>query len=309
MSRKISSYDKLQALKRNPNYINDYNNFVFWCRENEIDEDDYEDSPETNERAKELCSKYGIKYPFNPAMKIIERQGSAYIEGKEIVEVVYPQEVRDLNQEELKEGFRPKYLPIPVFDNEEFLIVKIDLRADKEVILSEFKETVDYFHYFASKSNSRLTRERKVDKWEIWDAYNRTKSFEKTVQRINSRHSLFAELLSIEPPAPIGVATARKAYYRAFEQVFGEPYSPEKHNLEKLPIRLKKKCEICAERSTCQTLCPDVLSYVAQDKGSGDFCHKVPLDEYLERYNPSNKNYYEDELLDHLDSPSNGLPE
>jgi len=52
--RKISSYDKFQALRRKPSYRADYWDFMLWCREKGIDEADYFDHPEAAKKAEDL---------------------------------------------------------------------------------------------------------------------------------------------------------------------------------------------------------------------------------------------------------------
>ena len=96
LDRKISNYDRFQALRRKPSYRADYMDFTFYCRENGIDETDYFDHPEAIKKAGELCKKYGIIYLFNPSDNIAEHDNSSFfIEEKEIVEVIYPTEYRD----------------------------------------------------------------------------------------------------------------------------------------------------------------------------------------------------------------------
>jgi len=83
------------------------------------------------------------------------------------VKVIYPTDYRDLSDDELRKGIRPRYLPISVFNNGEELTIKIDLKADKEVIINNFIETLEYYQSFTPKNNSRMTSDRKVDKWEV----------------------------------------------------------------------------------------------------------------------------------------------
>lgn len=273
--KKISPYDKFQALRRKPSYRCDYWDFLFWCRENHIDETEYLDHPEATEKAEELCKKYGITYLFNPSLNIPKhRAGSGFIEEKEIVEVLYPTDYRDLSEDELRRGIRPLYLPIPIFNKGDELIIKIDLKADKDVIVNKFKERLDYYQNFIIRDNSRMMFDRKVDKWEVWDAYNQTKSFKKTVKRLKDRASTYAKFINevgitAEAPPKLNVSTVRKAYYRAFELVHEEKFDPDKHKPEKLPIKLKRTCDKCPEYSTCEALCPQALEYAQQDAIKG----------------------------------------
>ncbi len=271
--RKISSYDKFQALRRRPSYRADYWEFMFWCREiKSIDETDYLDHPEAARKAETLCKKYGINYLFNPSRDIPEHWGSTFfIEEKEIFEVLYPTEFRDLTEEEIEKGERPRFLPIPLFSNGDELIIKIKLKADKDAIVTKIIQQIDYYQYFVSKSKSRITSDRNVDKWKVWDIYNQTKSFKKTAEKLNAiiaNRLKFLNGIGIkeEAPQPVIVSTVRKAYYRAFELVHGEKFDPLRHKPTKLPVKLRRSCDKCPEYATCKALCQDALEYVSQDE-------------------------------------------
>lgn len=254
--KKISPYDKFQALRRKPSYKADYWDFLFWCRENHINEMEYLDHPKAAKRAEDLCKKYSIFYLFNPSTDIPKHWGDRFFsDEKEIVEVLYPTDYRDLNEDELEKGTKPLYLPIPLFNNEDELIIRIDLKADKDVIVNSFIKQLDYYQYFINKYNTRMTSDRKVNKWEVWDTYNQTKSFKKTVQKIIARASTHTRFLNdigiiAKPPQKLNSSTTIKAYYRAFELVYGEKFDPEKHKSEKLAIKLKRTCDKCPECST-----------------------------------------------------------
>jgi hypothetical protein len=194
-TKKISPYDKFQALRRKPSYRADYWGFLFWCRENHIDETEYLDHPEAAEKAEELCKKYNITYLFNPSTDIPKNWGGNFFNNdEEIVKVIYPTDYRDLSDDELRKGIRPRYLPISVFNNGEELTIKIDLKADKEVIINNFIEMLYYYHSFIHKNNCRRAPDRKVDKWEVWDAYNQTKSFKKAAGKLNERASRYIKI-------------------------------------------------------------------------------------------------------------------
>jgi len=270
--RKISSYDKFQALRRKPSYRADYWDFMLWCREKGIDEADYFDHPEAAKKAEDLCQKYGITYLFHPFVDIPKHWESGFfIEEREIVEVLYPTAFRDLTEDEIEKEERPRFLPVPVFDGEENLIIKINLKADKDALIAKIIEQIDYYQYFVSKSKSRITYDRIVNKWKVWDIYNQTKSFKKTAEKIIEKVAFRVRSLNnigyeAEFIKLINISTVRKAYYRAFELVHGEKFDPERHKPTKLPIRLRKTCDKCPERPNCEALCPEVLKYVSQDE-------------------------------------------
>lgn len=271
MAKKISPYDKFQALKRNPSYKADYLKFKKWCRERGINPKDYHNHPEAAEKAERLCKKYGIWYLFSPGTKLPRHLGGDYfINEDEVVNVIYPNKYRGLSSEEIRNGKRYKYLPIPVFDQGEFLILKINLTKNKEHIVKETIEKINYYHYFSKENNKRLSVDKLVNKWYVFDIYNETKNFQKTLEILLSKARSevgFLKSLGIEARVPdINVSTVRKAYYRAFELVFGEAYNPEKHSPKHLPPDLTKRCSDCAERETCTVLCLDVIEYINQDE-------------------------------------------
>jgi len=270
LGRKISNFDKFQALRRKPSYRADYRDFQIWYRENHIDEGDYLDHPEATKKAEELCRKYGIVYLFNPSFNIPKHSESDFfIEQKEIVEVIYPTEYRDLTEDEVKRGVMPRFLPIPIFSNGDELILKIDLTADKDNILENIIEKLNYYQWFVFRENSRMTSDRKVDKWKVYDTYNQTKSFKKVVQKLNARAVRYVILNDkgmVKAPQKLNISTVRKAYYRAFELVYNEKYDPEKHNPKRLPVKLRRTCDKCPEYATCKALCPEVREYALQEE-------------------------------------------
>ncbi|MGD0826841.1 MAG: hypothetical protein ABSA09_01970 [Desulfobaccales bacterium] len=280
--KKISQYDKFQALRRKPSYRADYRDFLFWCKENGIDETDYLDHPEAAKQAEELCKKYSITYLFNPSRDFPKNWGDKfYNDEKETVAVLYPTEYRDLTEDELKRGVRPQFGPIPVFKNGDELIIKIDLKADKELIVKQFIMRLNYYHYFIPRSTSRMTPDRNIDKWEVFDTYNKLKSFEKTARKIKDRASAYAKFLNrfgntVEAPKRLNISTIRKAYYRAIELVYGEKYDPEKHNPNKLPVKLRRCCDKCPEQSDCNALCPEAWEFYIQDE---KYQREIPMSE------------------------------
>ena len=192
---------------------------------------------------------------------------------KRSIEAIYPTKCRDLTKNEIEKGIRPHFLPIPVFDNGNEFSIKIYLTADTGSIIEYFIEQLKYFQSFLPKNKSRMAQDRMVNKWEVWDAYNETKFFEKAMKKLNDRadrntSSLTNLGVSAEAHQKIKVSTARKAYYRAFALVQGEKFDPSKHKPGKLPIEGRKTCVQCQKYSTCEALCPEALQYVDQDKST-----------------------------------------
>ncbi len=270
-AKKITSYDKFQALKRNPNYQADYREFERWCRERGITAKDYLDNPEAAQRAEALCRKYGIWYLFHPAVKLRRGFGGDYFTIEdEVVTVVYPNKYRDLSEEEINAGKNPRFLPVPVFDEGDFLIIKINLKRNKDEIKEEVNNKIDYYHYFINHDNRRLSKDKVINKWHVFDIYNETKNFRKTFSQLITKarsEVRFLKILGGDAEIPkIDLSTVRKAYHRAFELVYSIAYDPNIHSPKKLPPKLIKTCDMCPERETCDTLCPDVMDYVIQDE-------------------------------------------
>lgn len=102
---------------------------------------DYHNHPEASQKAEQLCKRFGIWYLFPPGAKIPQRWGGNYFTLEdEIVAVLYPTKYRGLSEDERKTGKKYKYLPIPVFEEGEVLIIKINLHEDKENILDIISE-------------------------------------------------------------------------------------------------------------------------------------------------------------------------
>lgn len=257
LQKKISKYDRLQALLRKPSYRADHWDFTFWCRERGINEWEYLNHPEATEKAQEIFRKYGITRLIHPADKDLPENWleGDFIDEEKIVEVIYPTEYRDLTDDEIKRGVRHCFMPIPVFKNGEDLIIKINLKADKGIIVKKFIEKLNYYKYFIPRNKSRKTPDRMLNKWVVFDTYNKMKSFEKTAQNIKGRAGSRSKL---------NVSTIRKAYYRAFELVYGEKFDPHKHKPEKLPVKLRRTCNKCPEYSTCEALCPEAWEYYTE---------------------------------------------
>lgn len=152
---------------------------------------------------------------------------------------------------------RPKRLsplaPLPAVLSFEshgpFLQVELDLRTSPDRIRAEVGRLLPARPRGAHKwGRRRRPYPRQISLWDVWEAYDRYKSFRRG-----------GISLGISPDA------FRKAYYRAFALITGEAYHPEKHTPAVLPLP-PGGCGACPKRPTCQTLCPAALAYVNQDR-------------------------------------------
>jgi hypothetical protein len=134
-----------------------------------------------------------------------------------------------------------------------YLLLELDLYAKKKDLLERVEMQIKGFsRYVENKPKTRSKPEKNTDKFVIWDMYKKNTSFTKIAKQLKEKPS-----------------TVRKAYFRAFELIIGEPYNPLKHNRKAISkFELAKTCDTCSGLSTCETLCSDVAAFVKQDYGS-----------------------------------------
>jgi len=141
-------------------------------------------------------------------------------------------------------------------------ILKVDLSRKRGELLAEFTRLLDSvqqqreWNIYAdnygqwAQDNSRHRREA----WahlEIWRLRRQRKTFAE-----------IADALSIQ------LSAAKKGFARAYEQIEGRGYDPERFGEQYKQVHAKelaKTCETCPLRETCTELCPDVLNYIDQD--------------------------------------------
>jgi hypothetical protein len=132
---------------------------------------------------------------------------------------------------------------------ERFLTLELNLSSSKDALLRKVEEYIDYYRRYVNVPNTRNTQERKIDKFKVWDEYLQTKDFLKVAEKFTQDKSL-----------------VRTAYLRAFELIMGEPYDPIKHDRKKLTKeQLDKTCDICETRDACSLPCPEILAFINQD--------------------------------------------
>lgn len=306
----MNPYDRLQALIRNPNYLEDYQNYKKALKEYEnaledrrkqyrpLSEEEKKRIERTFSEREDRCKEGGntglpeLPDIIEPTLDEYYQLDKSLIEPSEeplldryglnmlidpddvrkateddIVESAYlvfrdlegwPVRVIKAREEEIRRGMaRIDGEEIEVSDLDitphleygKILKLEIDLLSKKQDIKSAVERYVDEYLGVLEKPDRRDRRERAVSKYVVWDLYKTERSFKKIAKRLNKN-----------------VDTIRKAYYRAFQNIMGEEYNPEKHNRRSLiKEELERTCDTCPERDACDTLCPQVAVFVNQD--------------------------------------------
>ena len=131
----------------------------------------------------------------------------------------------------------------------------VDLRAKKKDILADFEKRLSEI-YEADQWQEDVRRYRK-EAWtalKVWDLRRQRISFPDVGLKLK-----------------ISADTAKHAFYRACELTQFKRYDPGALRRELWTIKkaeLKKSCDTCPLRNTCDTLCPDVLPMIDQDQVS-----------------------------------------
>lgn len=178
---KISSYDRIQAIKHSKIYLRDYLNY-FKERDQEGKIDCFIGQPGNYQTklcaaGKRLCKKYNIRYPVVPYSltdkKHKDLDDSCELQGEELQRheesfVHCPVSFLD-NPAQWKEynayGWEddPEQKLITHVDGK--LVLQIDLSYPSDKIMAALKEYVDHW---SQKSMGRDTGSRKVDRWKIY---------------------------------------------------------------------------------------------------------------------------------------------
>lgn len=197
--------------------------------------------------ADEFCLKYGLYTPVKP--ELLERNEPELLE--------YCQIFRDFITKVIPAEDKVITTGHPVFELDfsphledgRYLTLKIDLLQDKKDIIATIKSDMEFYSRYIKKEQTRDTGSRTIDRFLVWDEYRTLRKFSKIAEKYQVRE-----------------ATVRKAYYRAFELIMGEPYDMERHNRKNLTKeQLIKTCEICPEYKSCNVPCPDILPFIEQD--------------------------------------------
>lgn len=134
-------------------------------------------------------------------------------------------------------------------------LYKVDLSKKKVQIMKEFKRYID----------GALSEDNEKD-WIPYKKRNRKETWvHLNVWSLRKQRKSFSE---ISDSLCITIDAAKKSFYRAYELTQGKRYDPEFLRKEIWCVKktdIKKTCDNCLVRATCDTLCPDVLRYVDQD--------------------------------------------
>ncbi len=253
----ISRYDRVQALIRNPQYLQDLNGMR---------------KALTLQRKMEFLKKYEIANILEPKtwkkMSLDSVNNTAVFTDEDWVARVIPTDESKLvpisdPERRKKMVLALGFSGIPEEDmflgktndaldlkKERFLTLELNLSSSKDALLRKVEEYIEYYRKFVNVPNTRNTKERKIDKFRVWDEYQKTKDFSKVAEK------KFKQDKSL----------VRTAYLRAFELIMEEPYDPGRHDRKKLTKdQLEKTCDVCETRNTCTLPCPEILAFINQD--------------------------------------------
>jgi hypothetical protein len=234
LKENISCYDRVQALIRNPEFLRDYNAMTPEEKEYFIA---YELTGKTPEQLKKLPPEYFWDEDFFHDFIVSQ------IGGRNEVKF-------DKNRSQDKDYI--SWYMRQFLREERYLHLELDLKAKKRDLLERVGMYIDKYLPYIDKPKTRNKPEKYTNKFAIWDMYKKDISFAKVAKQLKQKET-----------------TVRKAYFRAFELIMGEPYDPLKHNRKAISKdELKRTCDTCTERLTCKVLCPDVVAYANQDYGS-----------------------------------------
>jgi hypothetical protein len=213
MKERLSRYDAVQALIRNPQYLKDYDKAFGGLRKKKR----FSLALQRN-----FLKKYHLVIPLDP--RIWKKKSRRKIEAVALfdesvesrtVEVQNPIRHKAFPLEDLEEkkkwvsGSAPEdtrnediNCAIIYFDYpKKFLFLKIDLSALKKDILYEVEWAIDYYSKNIKRCKER-NRPEKVDKFSIWDECTKTGSPSETAKKLGLDES-----------------TVLKAYHRAQEMI------------------------------------------------------------------------------------------
>ncbi len=236
MRKKLNQWETFQALIRNPAYLEKYKDF---SKLQIFDDIEYF---QKREELLKLLKQWG----FNQAIDPIDGKNKTQ---KEIIPFIDNPSVRI-------EPFKKDSNSIQLLENNRYLRLRIDLTNSRDKIVEDIKLILADFQSIIPNINKRETQERKINRFLVWDECLIEHNFRRVAAKLGTKED-----------------TVRKAYYRAFEDIWGEKFDPQKHSKKTLTKeQLSKTCDTCPENpnngGNCDTLCPEVLAFVNQDSKS-----------------------------------------
>ncbi len=241
-------WDKLQRIKRHPDYLK-------YCENIQFDESGF--NFEISDESDDIINRFELETLFDPAKEFDPNKIDILLRiFKEPLAVCYV-----WNKES------PDFTT-PVWDNH-YIQLKIDISPKRNLgqIIDEVKECISEAQpHIESESELELETDRRkhFEKrqiyYEIWDMRKKRMPFSK-----------------IAPQLGINEDKAKKRFYKAYELIMGVPFDVEK--FKQLPVlkkELKKTCLTCGDRECYASLkskggwapCPDAAPYVNQDRVS-----------------------------------------
>jgi hypothetical protein len=208
---RLSRYERVQALIRNPRYLKDLEEAT-----SIINPEGRQVKYFSHEKQKALLKKYGLGIILDP--KIWKELSPKSIESAAIflddwtVNVIHPDNLKRTADDSVH------------IEDQDVLTIQLNLLAPKERLLKKVKEYISSYDD-ANRSKKRITEERKVDKFKVYDEYKIIKSFEKVAKKFHQDKS-----------------TVRKAYYRAVRAIEGFGL-------------FAIICSLCKLRSSCAEPC------------------------------------------------------
>ena len=247
-------WDKLQRIKRHPDYLK-------YCGNIQFDENGF--NFEISDESDDIINRFELETLFDPAkefdpnkidilLRIFkEPLAVSYVWNKESPDFTTP--VWDNHYIQLKIDISPKRNLGQIIDE-----VKEFISEAQPHIESELKTEIN--HQGKPPKPQRKHFEKRLMCYEIWDMRKKRTPFSKIAQQLHIHED-----------------TARKSFYSSYELIMGKPFAVEKiKQLSVLKKELKRTCGTCVDRECLASLkseegwvpCPDVAHFINQDRVS-----------------------------------------
>ena len=134
-------------------------------------------------------------------------------------------------------------------------IYKVDLTKKKSQILEEFKTYLEAA--LENSGNSDWAPYKKRQREEAW--------IHLAIWKLRRQRKHFSEIAT---ELDVTIDAAKKSFYRAYELTQGRRYDRErfKGSQEVRKTDIKRICDTCPQRESCNDLCPDIIRFIDQDE-------------------------------------------
>ena len=132
--------------------------------------------------------------------------------------------------------------------------IKVDYRKKKSDLMEQFSILLDRVGVITDFPDTSRFREEGWRHLRVWKMRRQRKGFREIARELN-----------ITPD------DAKKSFYRAYELIEGRSYEVTDFRQDNKEIKkeeVRRTCATCPDKPFCDTLCPDVLAYVDQDRSS-----------------------------------------